>query len=180
MSWPMPESGLCRTLNEWRSSTTMGNEVRLRRLPRVRKPTCVRSAHFKRSVPRGGPCFMFETNIRIVRPGPDLYLWIRRAAIQGPNLSVDLLQRACGTLRHRQRLAAAPCGGAQPSLLVATNAPIPVMYLEQENWVLEVRDAGGASRRLSLTDPDGASLIPPLIERTLLRPLANNLTLTVA
>jgi hypothetical protein len=115
---------------------------------------------------------MLETNIRIVRPGPELHLWVRRAAVQGPDLSVDLLQRACGTVRHRNKLAAVPYGGPQPSLLVATNAPIPVIYLEQENWVLEVRDAGGPSRRLSLTDPDGASLIPPLIERTFLTELA--------
>lgn len=115
---------------------------------------------------------MLETNIRIVRPGPDLYLWVRRAAVKGPDLSVDLLQRACGTLRYRHGLAAVPCDGEQPSLLVATHAPIRPIHLEQKDWVLEVRDAGEASRRLSLNDPAGASLIPSLIERALLAGLA--------
>lgn len=115
---------------------------------------------------------MLETNVRLVPPGPDLCLWVRRAAVTGPDLSRDLLQRACGTLRYRHGLAAIPCDGTQPGLLVATHAPILGIHLEQENWVLEVSDAGGASRCLSLTDPVGASLIPSLIERSLLAELA--------
>lgn len=115
---------------------------------------------------------MLETNIRIVRPDPDLCIWVRRAAVQGPNLSADLLQRACGALRHRHRLAAIPLGGRQPSLLVATNSQIPFIHLEQENWMLDVTDAGEPSRRLSLGDSDGASLLPALIERALLVELA--------
>lgn len=115
---------------------------------------------------------MLETNIRIVRPGPDLYLWVRRAAVKGPDLSVDLLQRACGTLRHRHKLAAVPYGGPQPSLLVATNSPVRPIHLEQEEWVLDITDAGDPSRRLSLAEPEGVSLLPPLIERALLAEVA--------
>ncbi len=115
---------------------------------------------------------MLETNIRIVRPGPDLHLWVRRAAIQGTDLSVDLLQRACGTLRHRHKLAAVPYGGPQPSLLVATNSAVPPIHLEQEEWVLDITDAGEPSRRLSLTEPEGVSLLPPLIERAFLAEVA--------
>jgi hypothetical protein len=68
-------------------------------------------------------------------------------------------------------LAAVPRDGAQPCLLVATHAPIHTIHLEQKDWVLEVRDAGDASRRLSLNDPPGESLIPSLIERALLAEL---------
>ncbi len=115
---------------------------------------------------------MLETNIRIVRPGRDLYLWVRRAGIKGPDLSVDLLQRACGTLRYRHGVAAVPYASSQPSLLVATNKPIPPIHLEQEQWLLDIADAGEPSRRVSLTDSDGASLLPTLIERALLAELA--------
>jgi len=115
---------------------------------------------------------MLETNIRIVHPGPHLYLWVRRATVKGPDLSDDLLQRACGALRYRHRLAAVPYSGPKPSLLVLTKRPIPSIYLEQEEWVLDIADAGESSRRLSLTDTEDALLIPTLIERSLLAELA--------
>lgn len=114
---------------------------------------------------------MTETNIRIVSPGPDLGIWVRRAAVQGPDLSVDLLQRACGTLRHRYRLAAVPHSGPQPSLLIATDRRIPSIHLEQEDWLLDVIDVGEPSRRLSLADSEGLLLLPLLIERALLAEL---------
>lgn len=115
---------------------------------------------------------MIETNIRIVHPGPTLYLWVRRATVKGPDLSDDLLQRACGELRHRPRLAAVPYGVPKTSLLVATRQPIPSIHLEQEEWVLDIMDAGEPSRRLSLTDTEGVLLIPTLIERSLLAELS--------
>lgn len=115
---------------------------------------------------------MLETNIRIVRPGPDLGVWVRRAAIKGPDLSIDLLQRACGTLRYRHRLAAVPYARPQPSLLVATKDPVPPIHLVQEEWVLDITDAGEPSWNLCLGDPDGPSHLTPLIERGLLGNLA--------
>ncbi len=115
---------------------------------------------------------MLETNIRIVRPGQDLYVWVRCAAIQGADLSIDLLQRACGTLRYRHGLAAVPYSGSQPSLLVATKGTIPPIHIDQEEWALDLMDAGEPSRRLSLEEPDGALLLPPLIERSFLAEIA--------
>ena len=67
---------------------------------------------------------MLETNIRIVRPGWNLHLWIRKAVVEGADLSADLLQRTCGRLRHRYGLAAVPARDARGTLWVATREPM--------------------------------------------------------
>lgn len=115
---------------------------------------------------------MLETNIRIIRPGQDLYLWIRRAVVDGSDLSVELLQRACGMLRYRHGLAAIPCGSTRRSLLIASTEPIPTLQLEGEDWVLNVQDASEPSRKVSVRDAEGAAVIPDLVERAILVELA--------
>jgi len=75
---------------------------------------------------------MLETNIRIVRPGRNLYLWIRQAVVEGSDLSLDLLQRACRRLRYRYGLAATPSRSSRHTLLAATREPVPSLQLEEE------------------------------------------------
>ena len=67
---------------------------------------------------------MLETNIRIVQSGEGLRLVVRRASLEGPDLSNDLVERACGTLRYpvrscghsnRQVRSARALGGRRPA-----------------------------------------------------------------
>jgi hypothetical protein len=113
-----------------------------------------------------------ESNLRVVRPGPGLYVNVREAVVEGPDLSADILERACGALRHRHGQAAVVVRGDAPSLLVATSQPIRAVELNHAQWTLNVRDNGKDTRILRLSDPQGHVLIPRLIERALLATLA--------
>jgi len=112
---------------------------------------------------------MLETNLRIVQPGRSLKVAVRRASAQGPTLSHDLLERACGVLRHRHGLAAVT---AESGLLVASDRPLAPLHLESEEWELDVADAGEPVRYLSFMDRDDACFLPQLIERTFLAQIA--------
>jgi len=112
---------------------------------------------------------MLETNLRIVQPGRSLKIAVRRASVQGPTLSPDLLERACGVLRHRHGLAAVT---ADSGLLIATDRPLTPLHLESEEWELDVADAGEPVRYLSFMDRDDARFLPQLIERTFLAQIA--------
>ena len=115
---------------------------------------------------------MLETNIRIVHPGSNLYVLTRRGWVRGSHLSPDLLQKACGRLRYQFGLAAIPFSGDPPALLVATSKQIQTIHLEDEDWELEVVDAGEPTQRLKLESRTGQKFIPSLIERALLGTLA--------
>lgn len=113
---------------------------------------------------------MLETNIRIVQSGPQLSLAVRQAAVQGTDINSELLERTCGTLRHKYRLAAVPVRGSE--LLVATPHPIPSVRIETEDVAIEVIDQGTPTGCITLFDDDGPALVPRLIERALIGELA--------
>lgn len=117
---------------------------------------------------------MIETNIRIVAPGATLYVWTRRATVVGADLSADLIERACGRLRYQHGIAAIPVGGDEPALLVATSTPIPHIRLADEEWELEVQDAGEPSKKIIFTDAGGPELLSLLIERAFFAQLARS------
>jgi hypothetical protein len=108
-----------------------------------------------------------ETNIRVVEPGEDLTVLVRRANIRGADLTADLLEKACGALRYRRHLAAVVVRGSVPGIVVATDRLIPDIRLAAEEWELELTDAGEDTRPLSFQDPQGVVLIPKLLERAL-------------
>ena len=116
---------------------------------------------------------MLETNLRIVHPGTALYICTRLAAVTGPDLTPDLLERACGALRSRHGLAATPVPGARPALVVATDRPVPPLHLEDEEWELDVADVGEPTRRLAFGDPDGPELLAALVRQALLAELTH-------
>lgn len=131
---------------------------------------------------------MLETNLRIVEPGIELELVVYRAYISGPDLTADLLQRACGHLQHRYRLAAIPAAAAVPmlyasprtdtdaaELLVLTDRPIPSCKQEGDDWEFEVKDAGLPAVRLRFANPVHRAALARLIERAVLIQIAQRM-----
>lgn len=115
---------------------------------------------------------MLETNIRIVKAGEDFFLRMRRVLIEGPVLSPDLIERACGRLRYRNSLAAVRDPHDRHALIVATDRAIQPISLDGEDWTLALRDADEPTRTLCLGEDLGRDLIPELIERLFLVQLA--------
>ena len=68
---------------------------------------------------------MIETNIRVVYPGKNFYMRARYAEVKGSNLSIDLIERACGRLLYQYGLAAIHVSGDEHRLLVSTSREIP-------------------------------------------------------
>jgi len=108
---------------------------------------------------------MIETNIRIVSPGTDLRLPIRRAQLRTASPDADLLELACLRLRARHGLAATP--DEDGTILVATSRPIPKLDIKEKDRQLVLEDAQD-SFSLGLGDELGRALLPTLIERAVL------------
>lgn len=115
---------------------------------------------------------MVETNFRVVHPGPQVYVQTRRARLIGPDLSPDLVERACGKLRYQYGIAAIPSQDDPEMLVVATNTSVPHMRLAHDEWELEVVDTGDVTQCLTLDSPHGQHQVPLLIERALYAHLA--------
>ena len=106
---------------------------------------------------------MIETNIRIVEPGKDLYLWMRCAKIRTQDYSPKMLEKVCNRLASRN-LAAVYCP-TEKEFLVLTQGSIPSLEVKEENWIIQVEDAG-RNHRLQFSDSENdASLLAQLIER---------------
>jgi hypothetical protein len=117
---------------------------------------------------------MLETNIRVVAPGTDLYIWTRLAQVAGTNITHDLVERACGRLRYAHKIAAISMTGEPPKLLIASHRPIHPIQLQDEEWELLVTDMATEPRKLNFADAEGSKLMPTLIERALLATLTTN------
>lgn len=109
---------------------------------------------------------MLETNFRIVEPGVELCLEVRRAQVTGQDLTVDLLNRACDAIRRRYGLAAVH-DGESSEILVASTKPVPKLSLDDKDWYLEVSDSGRA-RVLRFKSAGEAFLLAQLFERGLM------------
>jgi len=108
---------------------------------------------------------MLETNVRIVAPGPEIYLNTRCVEVVALDCSPEQLQGACSLLRRRG-VAAVP-DGSERGLLVAVREPIAPCSIEENNWSAEIRDRGVA-RQLRFVAANDVSLLTQLIERSLL------------
>ncbi|CAG0993761.1 hypothetical protein ANAEL_02456 [Anaerolineales bacterium] len=115
---------------------------------------------------------MLETNIRIVSPGNNLFLWTRKAVVSGSLLSVDILEKACNKLRRKYCIAAIRYPGEQNILLVATKTPIQKLHLEDIDWELDVVDSGDEAFQVRFSTPFGYQVLPQLIERAILSSIA--------
>lgn len=107
-----------------------------------------------------------ETNIRIVEPGKDLYLWSRCAKITTQNCSPKMIEKVCNRLASRN-LAAVYCP-IRDKILVFTKGHVPSLEVKEENWIIQVED-GGSNRMLQFSRSENdASLLAQLIERHIL------------
>lgn len=107
-----------------------------------------------------------ETNIRIVKPGKDLYLSMRCAKISTQNYSPKMLEKVCNRLASRN-LAAVYCQ-VRKQLLVLTRGSVPSLEVKEDNWIIQVED-GGETQTLQFSHSENdASLLAKLIERHIL------------
>lgn len=113
-----------------------------------------------------------ETNIRIVNYGPNLYIRVREAVIEGADLSPDIVQRACRSLQFRRGVAAIPHPTQNNRLLIARPHPIKDMSLKESNWAVQIKDSGRPSRQYYWSNPDERVVVTQLIERALQAQLA--------
>jgi hypothetical protein len=113
-----------------------------------------------------------ETNIRIVKYGPDLYIHVREAIVEGTDLSPDIIQRACGTLQFRKGIAAIPHPTAKNRLLVASPRFIKEIRLKESNWAVQIRDSGNSARKYHWANTAQRAVVTQLIERALIAQLA--------
>ncbi len=115
---------------------------------------------------------MLETNIRVVYPGPRLYVPVRKVVVSGQTLDSDLLERMCNLLRRRKGISAARVPGSDNELFVATDKWIDNVTLEEDNWQLIANDTNEKTRKLFISNDSDAPLISILIERALLAQIA--------
>ncbi|MCH8291841.1 hypothetical protein IH992_12170 [Candidatus Poribacteria bacterium] len=109
---------------------------------------------------------MIETNIRIVGPGTNLYLFTRCAKNTTQDHSPKFLEQVCKKLQY-QELAAVYCPIRQ-KILVLTRGPIPPVTVKGENWIVEVKDANEDQRIDFSASENDAELLAQLIERRVL------------
>ena len=106
-----------------------------------------------------------ETNIRLVSPGPSLYVPILRMAAKGQNLDSDLLELACSRLRRSGGVGAVVDPDSVGVLLVASKRPVHPVELKDSDWQIQVEDLGEPDFRMYARDrPD---LVGSLVERAL-------------
>lgn len=117
---------------------------------------------------------MLEMNLRVVGPGPAIRLAVRAARVEGTDTSPDLLQKLCGSLRHRHGVAAVPDPRTPARLIVATQRPLEPLHLVDDEWELEMTDAGLQAEVLTLDSELGHTVLPQLVERAFLATIARS------
>ena len=111
---------------------------------------------------------MIETNIRLLYPGSNLYLWTRQIHLDGPHITHDLVERACSQLRRRHGLVSIPYRSNPHTLLAVARNPIPEIHLGDDDWELNATDTGQSEQQITWNSPNGPSILATLIERILL------------
>src|SRR5262249_25458206 len=104
-------------------------------------------------------------------------LVVRAANVEGTDTSPDLLQKVCGRLRHQHGLAAVIDPRTPARLLVATLHPLEPLHLVDEDWEMEMRDAGQPEEVLTLASEIGPSFLPQLPEGAFLATIARSMPL---
>src|SRR5260370_2484418 len=152
----------------------MGRLAVLRPLPRVSRLGSAGPARSNAPAQKGANFGMRETSVRVVARGTARRLAVRTARVDGTDMSPELLQKLCGRLRQRHGVAAVPDPRAPARLIVATKRSIEQLRLADDNWELEMTDAGAPEELLTLTDDLGRSVLPQLVERAFLATIARS------
>ena len=119
---------------------------------------------------------MTETNIRILQPGVNLYLWTRCAKITTHDPTPEMLEKVCSQFAVRQGLPAVYCW-ERKQFLVFTQKTISPFTVSEEDWIVEVKDSGEKQcLRFSHSKSD-ARLLAQLIERHTLLEIKHRLPL---
>lgn len=105
---------------------------------------------------------MIETNIRIVAPGPNLTLSTHVVKVSGPEVSPELLEKACNHLRSR-RIPAVP-SVSDSTLLVPEKLQFRDTAFEGDDWRLELKHSGDRET-LSFSNADARHALLRLLER---------------
>ena len=106
---------------------------------------------------------MIGTNIRIVEPGINLYLWTRCAKITTLNPSPKMLEKVCNQFASRG-MASVYCE-VRKQILVLTRCSISPFEVKEDDWIVQVED-GGRNQKIQFAPSEGdASLLAQLIER---------------
>ena len=119
---------------------------------------------------------MIETNIRIVKPGANLYLWTRYAKITTQDPSAEMLEKVCNQFASQQGLGAVYCP-ERKQILVLTQGIIAPLTVSEENWIVEAKDSGKNQRLQFLHSENDARLLAQLIERHVLIEIKRRLSL---
>lgn len=110
---------------------------------------------------------MIETNIKIVRFGEKLRQNVRQAKVTTQDIVPELLEKTCNALSNRHNLSAVKDGRSDSQILVLSNNTVPKTTLEDDNWHLEVEDAG--NKVIYFSNPRDQFLMTQLLERSLLK-----------
>lgn len=109
---------------------------------------------------------MIETNMRIIKSGPQLELTVRPAKVHLLDRSASSIKRICGKLRYEKGVAATPLEG-RSTILVLTSTPIGTFELQGRDLRAKVEDEG-KSRTLRFKNPSEAVLMARLLKQQLL------------
>ncbi|HWR14894.1 MAG TPA: hypothetical protein VN577_08700 [Terriglobales bacterium] len=109
-----------------------------------------------------------ETNIRIVTPGPSLYLNTRRLRLQPRIDSPELLQKVAGRVGLTFNTACIPYGD---QVIVALSRPIQPVRLEFEDFATDLSDAGAL--QLNFAIESDRDRLATLVERRLYATVPN-------
>lgn len=118
---------------------------------------------------------MTGTNIRIVQPGVNLYLWTRCAKITTHDPIPEMLEKVCNQFASRG-LAAVYCR-EQDQILVLTQKTISPLTVSEEDWIVEVEDSGEKQYLRFSQSKSDARLLTQLIERHALLEIKHRLSL---
>lgn len=114
-------------------------------------------------------------NLRIVKPGRNLYLWARQAKIMPHGASIEVLEKVCNHFAKRG-LGAVYCR-ERDQILVFTQNTISPLTVRGDNWIVEIEDSGEKQCFRFSHSGNDARLLARLIERHVLLEIKRRLPL---
>lgn len=114
---------------------------------------------------------MIETNARILAPGMNIALPVRRIRVQDTTNTPELREKVCYRLRQDSGLVGVPCQDEKGMLLVVTDTALAPRRMTVDEWTLDLTDTDEATL-LNLHTSEGRQLLPELIGRMMTHAIA--------